>query len=114
MSLVRPSGEQAAEPAAVSEEAAPVPRPWLLERLRLDRTDLVAMGVLLLVAFVFRFFSPIMPDFFSRPVDLLSRFVLRPFIWLVVARDDAEEEEQIAALSGLFIDASTPSRRCRS
>jgi dolichyl-phosphate-mannose-protein mannosyltransferase len=40
-------------------------RSWLFERLRLRRFDLVAMAVLLAVAFVFRFFSPLMPDIFT-------------------------------------------------
>src|SRR5262249_22724564 len=42
--------------------AAEAPRGWLMERLGLDRLDLWVMGVLVLVAFVFRFFSPLMPD----------------------------------------------------
>ncbi len=75
MSLVRPSDRPTADPADVRDEAAAASRSWLLERLRLDRTDLVAMGVLLLVAFVFRFFSPIMPDLFSGHLGLVSNCV---------------------------------------
>jgi dolichyl-phosphate-mannose-protein mannosyltransferase len=75
VSLVRPSDRPAAGPADAAEEAAPAPRPWLLERLQLDRTDLLAMGVFLLVAFVFRFFSPIMPDLFSGHLGLVGNCV---------------------------------------
>lgn len=64
------------------EEALPVPRdlepdarpqeptdarPWLLRRLDLERPDLLLMGAFLVVAFAFRFFSPLMPDIFARP-----------------------------------------------
>jgi dolichyl-phosphate-mannose--protein O-mannosyl transferase len=38
-------------------------------RLEVDRVDLIAMGAFLVVAFVLRFFSPIMPDFFMRPLQ---------------------------------------------
>ena len=48
---------------------------WLLERLRIDRLDVVAMGVFLLVAFVFRFFSPLMPDLLSGKPSLISNCV---------------------------------------
>jgi dolichyl-phosphate-mannose-protein mannosyltransferase len=41
---------------------------WLLERLRLQRFDLLAMGALLAVAFVLRFFSPLMPNLFAHPL----------------------------------------------
>jgi hypothetical protein len=34
-------------------------------RLRLGRADLAAMGLLLVVAFGLRYFSPIMPDLFA-------------------------------------------------
>ena len=37
--------------------------------LDLQRPDLIAAGVLLAVAFVLRFFSPIMPDLFAHPLD---------------------------------------------
>jgi hypothetical protein len=37
-------------------------------RLELDRADLLLMAAFLVVAFVLRFFSPIMPDFFTRPL----------------------------------------------
>ncbi|HSR23840.1 MAG TPA: phospholipid carrier-dependent glycosyltransferase [Candidatus Eisenbacteria bacterium] len=50
-------------------------RPWLLERLGLDRLDLVAMAVLLLTAFVLRFFSPLMPDLFSGKLVPISNCV---------------------------------------
>ncbi|MBO0686513.1 MAG: phospholipid carrier-dependent glycosyltransferase, partial [Candidatus Dormibacteraeota bacterium] len=64
------------------EEALPVPRdlepdarpreptdarPWILRRLDLERPDLLLMGAFLVVAFAFRFFSPLMPDIFARP-----------------------------------------------
>jgi dolichyl-phosphate-mannose-protein mannosyltransferase len=41
------------------------PRSWLYDHLRLRRFDVLAMGILLVVAFVFRFFSPIFPDLFA-------------------------------------------------
>ena len=63
MRLVSPP-EAAPEPAAPEVEAPPR-QPWLLARLRLERPDLLAMGGLLLVAFVFRYFSPLMPDLLS-------------------------------------------------
>ncbi len=37
----------------------------LLRRLRLERADVTIMGLLLVVAFVLRYFSPIMPDIFT-------------------------------------------------
>ncbi len=37
----------------------------LLRRLRLERADLAIMGILLVVAFGLRYFSPIMPDLFA-------------------------------------------------
>ncbi len=64
-------GEAAAEappPAAPLPAESPVPeRPEGL--LGLGGRDLLAMGVLLVVAFGFRFFSPLMPDFLSRPFE---------------------------------------------
>jgi dolichyl-phosphate-mannose-protein mannosyltransferase len=55
-----------------SEEDIPVVTEghrWsLLRRLGLKRLDLLAMVVLLGVAFGFRFFSPLFPDFFSHPL----------------------------------------------
>jgi dolichyl-phosphate-mannose-protein mannosyltransferase len=44
-------------------------RPWLLQRLDLQGADLVLMGAFLVVAFAFRFFSPLMPDLFARPFE---------------------------------------------
>jgi dolichyl-phosphate-mannose-protein mannosyltransferase len=41
-------------------------RGWLAGRLGLARPDLLAMAVLLVVAFVLRFFSPLMPDFLIK------------------------------------------------
>jgi dolichyl-phosphate-mannose-protein mannosyltransferase len=38
-----------------------------LRRLQLERADLLLMAGFVVVAFVLRFFSPIMPDFFTRP-----------------------------------------------
>ena len=40
-----------------------------LRYLELERIDLLALAALLVVAFVFRFFSPLMPDFFTHPFD---------------------------------------------
>ena len=37
--------------------------------LELERPDLIVLGLLLVTAFVFRFFSPLMPDFFTHPFD---------------------------------------------
>ncbi|HEV2954393.1 MAG TPA: phospholipid carrier-dependent glycosyltransferase [Candidatus Dormibacteraeota bacterium] len=42
-------------------------RGWLVQYLGLERLDLIALGVLLGVAFVFRFFSPIFPDVLAHP-----------------------------------------------
>ncbi|HEY7201104.1 MAG TPA: phospholipid carrier-dependent glycosyltransferase [Candidatus Dormibacteraeota bacterium] len=50
-------------------------RPGLLARLRLDQLDVVAMGILLLVAFVLRFFSPLMPDLFTGRLGPISNCV---------------------------------------
>jgi dolichyl-phosphate-mannose--protein O-mannosyl transferase len=54
-------------PAADAAVEAPRERraSWLLDRLRIDHLDVVAMAALLAIAFFFRFFSPIMPDFLS-------------------------------------------------
>jgi hypothetical protein len=71
----------ATPPDAPFTRTAPAPtavearRSWLLDRLRLDRTDLAVMGGLLLVAFVFRFFSPLMPDVLSGHLNLVSNCV---------------------------------------
>src|SRR5215467_5225211 len=62
---IAPLPEPAPEPAITPEPSPEARRSWLLERLRLDRADLTAMSALLLVAFVFRFFSPLMPDLLS-------------------------------------------------
>lgn len=47
------------------EDTPPVPPPP--EKSYFDRLDLVALLALTVVAFVLRFFSPIMPDFFAHP-----------------------------------------------
>jgi len=57
--------EPAPQPAIAPEPTTEPRRSWFLERLHLDRTDLGVMSALLLVAFIFRFFSPLMPDLFS-------------------------------------------------
>lgn len=62
---IAPFPEPAPEPAIAPEPTVESRRSWLLERLRLDRTDLSVMGALLVVAFIFRFFSPLMPDLLS-------------------------------------------------
>ena len=62
---IAPFPEPAPEPAIAPEPTVESPRSWLLERLRLDRTDLSVMSALLVVAFIFRFFSPLMPDLLS-------------------------------------------------
>ena len=67
-----PSGDsdlsvQPGDPHDHGDEVSEPGRPWLLRRLGLERLDLLAMGVLLVVAFVFRFFSPLMPDILTRP-----------------------------------------------
>jgi hypothetical protein len=50
------------------QEAGSRPRQgFLLNRLGLQRPDLLLMGALLAVAFFFRFFSPLMPDILARP-----------------------------------------------
>jgi dolichyl-phosphate-mannose-protein mannosyltransferase len=63
-----------AEPAAPHLEPEPVEatatsrtRFGLLERLGVQRPDLLLMGALLVVAFVLRFYSPLMPDFVANP-----------------------------------------------
>jgi dolichyl-phosphate-mannose-protein mannosyltransferase len=52
----------------VTEASAPA-RASLLERLRLERLDVVAILVLTGVAFGIRFFSPITPNFIAHPFD---------------------------------------------
>ncbi|MFZ0218275.1 MAG: phospholipid carrier-dependent glycosyltransferase [Candidatus Dormiibacterota bacterium] len=62
-----------ADPAV--DPAIPIPlddpdgdeRPGFLGRLRLRRVDVLLMGAFLVVAFGFRFFSPIMPNFLTAP-----------------------------------------------
>jgi dolichyl-phosphate-mannose-protein mannosyltransferase len=68
-----PPAEGEAEAEAETEGRAR--RSWLLERLRLDRLDLVAMAALLAVAFVLRFFSPLMPDLFTGKLGPISNCV---------------------------------------
>jgi hypothetical protein len=63
VSVASPPEQPAAEVEAAPEAEAR--RPWLLDRLALDRLDLLAMAALLLVAVVLRYFSPIMPDLLS-------------------------------------------------
>jgi predicted membrane-bound dolichyl-phosphate-mannose-protein mannosyltransferase len=74
-----PEVREDAEPSAQEADAEPHPqpdageppqireRPGLLERLGLERPDLIAMGVLVVVAFVLRFYSPLFPDFLTKP-----------------------------------------------
>ena len=62
---IAPLPELAPEPALRPEPTPEARRSWLLERLRLDRADVFVMSALLLVAFIFRFFSPLMPDLLS-------------------------------------------------
>ncbi len=60
------------------EEAEPVRQARhrsLLDWLQLDHLDLAAMGALLFVAFVLRFFSPLMPDVFSGKLGPFSNCV---------------------------------------
>jgi hypothetical protein len=54
-------------PGASGAPAHSTARETLLERLRLDRWDLIAMVAMTAIAFVFRFASPISPDFFAHP-----------------------------------------------
>ncbi|HKF75563.1 MAG TPA: phospholipid carrier-dependent glycosyltransferase [Candidatus Dormibacteraeota bacterium] len=75
MTIAPPQERQAASPAGDTEPDTAPRRAWLLDRLRLDRFDLWAMGALLLVAFVLRFFSPIMPDVLAGKPDLVSNCV---------------------------------------
>ena len=43
--------------------------PTLLERVRLERWDVIALVTFTVVAFIFRFFSPILPNFIAHPFD---------------------------------------------
>ena len=67
--------EPVAGTAEVQEAAAKTRRSWLLDRLGLDRVDLVVMAAFLLVAFVLRYFSPLMPDIFSGKLIPISNCV---------------------------------------
>jgi dolichyl-phosphate-mannose-protein mannosyltransferase len=71
-----PSPRSAPDEAAAPLEA-PVPprRPWLLDRLHLDQADLVVMAGFLMLAFVMRYFSPLMPDLLSGKLDIVSNCV---------------------------------------
>src|SRR5215831_3424164 len=62
---IAPFPEPAPQPAIAPEPTTEPRRSWFLERLRLERSDLGVMSALLVVAFIFRFFSPLMPDLFS-------------------------------------------------
>ncbi len=59
----------------MQEPAAFTRRSWLLDRLGLDRVDLVVMAAFLLVAFGFRYFSPLMPGVFSGKLAPVSNCV---------------------------------------
>src|SRR5205823_5884565 len=61
-------GGTAAQTTSVTEPSAPADRSWL-ERLGLEKLDIVAILVLTGVAFVIRFFSPITPHFIAHPFD---------------------------------------------
>jgi len=62
-----------AAPAAAEPEIEPVEPPTagarLLGWLDLERRDVTLLSALLAVAFVLRFFSPLMPDFIAHPLD---------------------------------------------
>jgi dolichyl-phosphate-mannose-protein mannosyltransferase len=75
LSLAPPPDLPVAETESVAADATGSRGSWLLDRLRLDRTDLAVMGGLLLVAFVFRFFSPLMPDVLTGHPGLVSNCV---------------------------------------
>lgn len=58
-------GFQAGPPEPVTEAK---PAGWsVLRRLELERVDVALLAALLAVAFVLRYFSPLMPDLFARP-----------------------------------------------
>jgi dolichyl-phosphate-mannose--protein O-mannosyl transferase len=61
MSSAAGPGDELTAEADVEEER----RGWLMRWLRLRRIDVLAMVALLAVAFAFRFFSPIFPDFLT-------------------------------------------------
>ena len=50
-------------------------RSWLLDRLAIDQVDVVLMTGFLLLAFVLRYFSPLMPDIFSGKLNPISTCV---------------------------------------
>jgi len=77
MSIASTPDREHEQPGAVAEDAGAVEarQPWLLDRLGIDRLDLALMGGFLLVAFVFRYFSPLMPDLFSGRLNLVSNCV---------------------------------------
>src|SRR5436309_9327796 len=56
-----PRRGKAAQAASVTR------RPTLLELVRLQRIDVLALVAMTVVAFVFRFFSPILPNFIADP-----------------------------------------------
>jgi dolichyl-phosphate-mannose-protein mannosyltransferase len=58
-----PEGRPEAPPAVDSESR-------VLERPRLDQADLLIMAVFLVVAFVLRYFSPLMPDVLTGKLDI--------------------------------------------
>jgi len=64
------------ETPEVAEERRPLVeyarRSWLLDRLGIDRIDVWLMAAFLFVAFVLRYFSPLMPDVFSGRLNLIS------------------------------------------
>ena len=86
-------------PIAGPDEPQPAPPPpeahrsWLLDRLRLERVDLWLMGAMLAVAFVLRYFSPLMPD-------LLSGNILAP-IGNCVHNTPINADNQPGTLCGL-------------
>ena len=59
----------AAATTATAPETQPEKHSRILEALRLDRKDVYALLALTAVAFVLRFFSPILPDFFAHGID---------------------------------------------
>ena len=67
--------EEVVEEGPEAPVEAPRRRSWLLDRLGIDRADVVLMAGFLLLAFVFRYFSPLMPDIFSGKLDLISNCV---------------------------------------
>jgi dolichyl-phosphate-mannose-protein mannosyltransferase len=72
-----PAAMPADEPPPEGPEASPPEgrRSWLLERLRLDQTDVLVMALFLGLAFTLRYFSPIMPDLLMGRPDIVSNCV---------------------------------------